>query len=94
MLALACAGLGGLIGAPDLMDALQRDEEGIKLAEADAALAKEEVDRGFPTILGQAVVGLWGALEVAVRDFLALWIERFPRAKEGSKTRHDQGPTG
>jgi hypothetical protein len=46
----------------------------IESAEKEAALAQQEVDKGFPVLHGLAVVALWSWLENFVKGFVVLWL--------------------
>ncbi|MEU2539981.1 hypothetical protein [Streptomyces iakyrus] len=47
-------------------------------AEKRARFAKSEKERGFPLLHGQALMGMWGALEAFVEDFCVACMESFP----------------
>ncbi len=59
------------------------DQQG-QIAEAQkrADLATQEVEQGFPLLCGHTIVGLWGAFEAAIEDFLARWITYSPSSLE------------
>jgi hypothetical protein len=56
------------------------EEQNLRIAEAQkrAAFAKKEIEEGFPLLCAHSLVGLWGAFEAAVDDFLATWLEAHP----------------
>jgi hypothetical protein len=56
------------------------EEQNLRIAEAKerAAFAKKEIEEGFPLLCAHSLVGLWGAFEAAVDDFLATWLEAHP----------------
>ncbi len=70
--------------AAHLKDVLHEERRVVPQSEADrlalvrqlSEFAKEEVAAGMPVLYGSAAVLLWGALETAIRDFAALWIEQ------------------
>ena len=90
LLGLAANGISVLVRLPDLDDILAKGEadEGEEKKERReqrrevAALAKAEVDQGFPLLHSQAVVSLWSELEDCIRTFLARWLANQPGAKE------------
>ncbi|MEU6001562.1 hypothetical protein ABZ837_27515 [Streptomyces sp. NPDC047197] len=47
-------------------------------AEKRARFAKSEKERGFPLLHGQALMGMWGALEAFIEDFCVACMESFP----------------
>jgi hypothetical protein len=57
----------------------QRDE-----AEKRARFAKSEKERGFPIVHGQALMGMWGALEAFVEDFYVACMESFPMSLQSA----------
>jgi len=40
-----------------------------------SSVARREVEHGFPLLHGQALVGLWGALEACIDDLSVLWLQ-------------------
>jgi hypothetical protein len=56
------------------------EEQDRRIAEAKerAAFAKKEMEEGFPLLCAHSLVGLWGAFEAAVDDFLAIWLAAHP----------------
>jgi hypothetical protein len=56
------------------------EEQNRRIAEAKerAAFAKREKGEGFPLLCAHSLVGLWGAFEAAVDDFLAIWLTAHP----------------
>jgi hypothetical protein len=56
------------------------EEQNLRIAEAKerAAFAKKEIKEGFPLLCAHSLVGLWGAFEAAVDDFLSIWLEAHP----------------
>jgi hypothetical protein len=64
--------------------------EELRIAEANAAFAEKEEERGFPHLHANAVVGLWGALESSLEDFLVAILMNEPellRSEAFSKIR-------
>lgn len=59
---------------PDLL------EESVEEQRMRARLAQAEIDKGFPLLHAHTVVGVWGALEATVIDFLVTWITNEPDA--------------
>jgi hypothetical protein len=49
-------------------------EERLEEARKRADFAKQEIERGFPLLHGHSLVGVWGALEVYVRDLIVAWL--------------------
>ncbi|MEU8454569.1 hypothetical protein [Streptomyces griseoaurantiacus] len=47
-------------------------------AEKRARFAINEKERGFPLLHGQALMGMWGALEAFIEDFCVACMESFP----------------
>jgi hypothetical protein len=56
-------------------DSLGKYSDRLKAAQKEAALAKHEVESGFPVLHAWAVVGLWALLEAAIRNFVAEWLK-------------------
>jgi hypothetical protein len=46
----------------------------LESAEKEAALAQQEVDKGFPVLHGLAIVALWSWIENFVKEFVVLWL--------------------
>lgn len=73
-------------GMPRLVKVLARTnkkhEAEIEPAEQLAAVAKTEIESGFATLHGINVVLLWGALESTIRDFLVVWLTKYPEARQ------------
>lgn len=65
----------------------KRDPEPDKLnrresAKRRAELAQNEVNQGFPVLHEQAAVGIWGAIEVLVKELVAVWLENYAGATQ------------
>lgn len=45
-------------------------------------ILRREVKEGFPRLLAQMVVSLWGSLELFVRDLASRWLAHVPKARE------------
>lgn len=65
--------------ATDMHDGAEHEEK-LAAAERQAELAQTEVDRGFPFVHSQAVVGLWSYLEALFHSFLVEWLRNDPQA--------------
>lgn len=66
-----------LVEIPDfLVQAFYEPEDSKWLlsARSQAALAKEEVDSGFPLMHAHALLGLWSALEALIEDLTVAWL--------------------
>jgi hypothetical protein len=61
---------------PVAEDREQRLEEARKRAE----FAQQETERGFPLLHAHSLVGIWGALEVFVREMIVAWLLNVPEA--------------
>lgn len=66
-----------VLGKVDITD--ERHEERLKQAQRRAALAKAEIDAGFPTLNGFGVLALWSWAESFASDFAVLWISHRPK---------------
>lgn len=90
LLTLSVHGISVLVELPELDDILaegktDEDEEHKRRREQTreaAALARAEVEQGFPLLHSQAVVSLWSSLEDCIRTFLAKWLANEPGAKQ------------
>jgi hypothetical protein len=62
----------------------QTPDQQSQIAEARkrAELAAQEVEQGFPLLCGHTIVGLWGAFEAAIENFLTRWIVYSPSSLE------------
>jgi hypothetical protein len=86
VLHLTCGGISMIRATPNAIKVLysidgdesEAARNEIAAAEHRAALAQREVDSGFNIVHSQAVVSLWGALEDAVRTFVARWLMNLP----------------
>ena len=92
LVALAALGISRMEGEIQLVEALinydltvsgieeRSEEQSRRIAEAKerAAFAKRENEEGFPFLCAHSLVGLWGAFEGAVDDFLATWLVAHP----------------
>lgn len=75
---------------PDLVDALalvkkkpiKQAVQEVENVKTLTRTAQREVDSGFASIFEMATVLLWGALETANRDFIALWLAKYSQARE------------
>jgi hypothetical protein len=89
LLNLAIQGISMIRAMPKIVDsvALAEGREGEpehtrdqKMAEEAAALARTEVEQGFPLLLAHNVVALWSLLEALIRTFVAEWVANYPEA--------------
>ena len=55
-------------------------QQSLKRAQAEAELAQQELDTGFPLLHAQGAISLWGALEALIQTFLAKWLANVPEA--------------
>jgi hypothetical protein len=62
----------------------QTEDQQSRIAEARTRgeFATQEVEQGFPFLCGHTIVGLWGAFEAAMEDFLVRWILYSPGSLE------------
>jgi hypothetical protein len=100
LVVLAALGISRMEGETRLVEALvnydmvvsaveQRSEEqSRRIAEAKerAEFAKRENEEGFPLLCAHSLVGLWGAFEAAVDDFLATWLVAPPAELTDAET--------
>jgi hypothetical protein len=49
-------------------------------AAREAQFAREQQERGFPTLYAHTIVALWGALEVMTKDLVIAWLQHVPDA--------------
>ena len=90
VLELCCYAIREVSALPDLTSALNLVQkvlpkdasERMERAERVATTAKREAASNFSSLFDMATIVLWGALESAVRDFVARWIARYPQARE------------
>lgn len=88
---LTVEGLNSAARAPDRVKAVinwenvtdrpksdAENELRITRAEQYSALAKDEIESGFSHVSEQAIVMLWGALEVLVYDYVVWWLQLKP----------------
>jgi hypothetical protein len=88
---LTIEGLNSAARAPDRLKAVinwenvtdrpksdAENELRITNAERYSALAKDEIESGFSHVSEQAIVMLWGALEVLVYDYVVWWLQLKP----------------
>jgi hypothetical protein len=54
--------------------------ERLSQAEADAALAREEIDQGYPVLHGFVTIAMWSWLEDFVKGLAASWLVSYPPA--------------
>lgn len=66
------------IEIPRLQRVLGKPQDAIERSEAIGKIARREVEAGFPTLGASAAIVCWGALEAAIRDTLARWLETYP----------------
>lgn len=52
----------------------------VERAREEAELAQREMDTGFPLLHGHALLGLWGAFEAMVEDFIVAWLCNVPES--------------
>lgn len=92
LVVLASLGISRMQGETRLVEALvnydmvvsgveeRSEEQNRQIAEAKerAAFAKRENDEGFPLLCAHSLVGLWGAFEAAIEDFLPAWLVADP----------------
>jgi hypothetical protein len=55
-------------------------EKSVNKARIRAELAQSEIDKGFPLLHANTLVGTWGALESTIIDFLIIWLINEPTA--------------
>jgi hypothetical protein len=60
----------------------------VALAEHNAKVARAQADSGHPLLHAQAVVLMWGGLEVLMLDFLAQWLLRVPDVRQLEAVKH------
>jgi hypothetical protein len=103
---LSMHGIATLRGAPQLVRALVRldavsgsapsrtknHKAQVKKAEAEAALARREVEQDFPLLHGQAVVALWSALESLARNIVTTWLTNAPETISNERVRRLRVP--
>lgn len=90
VLQLCCFAIQETSALPDLTSALNlvqkvpTENAAVRMEHAErvAATAKREVASNFSSLFDMATIVLWGALESAVRDFVARWIAKYPQARE------------
>lgn len=64
---LTYEGIGALTGVPRLLEAMRRPAEEIERAREQSEKAQAQIDSQFALFHAQAIMGLWGALEAAIR---------------------------
>jgi hypothetical protein len=93
---LAISGISRMTNDPRLIEAIvnyemtisdadeQTEDQQSQIAEARTRgeFATQEVEQGFPFLCGHTIVGLWGAFEAAMEDFLVRWILYSPGSLE------------
>lgn len=96
VLGLSCYAIEEAMSLPDLVSAMhevhvslntkpEHAEAELKHADRISEIAAKEVDLDFAHLHEMATVVLWGALEAAVRDFVANLISEFPQARSSDQ---------
>src|SRR5438046_5033638 len=91
LVSMSCVGIGQLRGAEAMAEAIFMAEDVLGKTRGDrkqqlqgarklTAFAEKEIERGFPLIHAHSLVGVWGALEVYVRDLITTWFLNVPEA--------------
>jgi hypothetical protein len=80
---LSAQGISMHLGRPKVIQVLRKikgDDESVghikqlQQAEADAALAREEIDQGYPVLNGFVTIAMWSWLEDFVKGLAASWL--------------------